>query len=229
VEGAFDFGGVRFRVMDTAGIRRKGKVRESVEYYSVNRAIGSISECELVFLLVDAEEDISDQDKKIAALAVRAGRGVILVLSKWDRLDEVPNRLHAIQDRVSFLFPQLDFAPVVPVSGLTGYNLEALMKTARQVHEQLICRIDTPRLNKALGEWVATRPPSGRYNVKIRYGVHASANPHKFLFFANRTKGLPVHYSRYLVGCIRKQFKLTMVPISVEVRVGQERSAAYHV
>ncbi|MDR0602033.1 MAG: ribosome biogenesis GTPase Der, partial [Treponema sp.] len=109
VEGSFFWKGRSFQVLDTAGIRRKSKVTESIEYYSVNRAIKTIDSADIVFLVMDAEEGLSDQDKKIAALASERGRGLILVLNKWDLMPAVKNTFAAVSDRIRFLFGKMEY------------------------------------------------------------------------------------------------------------------------
>ena len=219
VEGQFRYRDRTIAVVDTAGIRRKGKVRDSVEYYSVNRAIGTIRDSEVILLVVDAVEGLADQDKKIAQLAVREGRGVVLVLNKWDLMSDVQNRLTAVVDRIRFQFPVLDFAPVMAISAERGSGVEQLLAKVVGVHEQLNRRVATPRLNQALTRWTAENPPSGRHNVKLRYATQTSSNPLKFCFFANRSEGLPEAYTRYLVGKLRESFGLDSVPIAVSIRV----------
>ncbi|HOV64848.1 MAG TPA: ribosome biogenesis GTPase Der, partial [Spirochaetia bacterium] len=120
VEGLFEYRGRQFKVLDTAGIRRKSKVGQNVEYYSVNRAIHAIDESDVVFLIIDALEGLSEQDKKISDQIIKKGRGVILVLNKWDALKPVPNQFKAMEDRVRFQFPVLSFAPLLPLSAKEG-------------------------------------------------------------------------------------------------------------
>ncbi|MDR2143908.1 MAG: ribosome biogenesis GTPase Der, partial [Treponema sp.] len=127
VEGSFVFRNRTFRVLDTAGIRRKSRVNENIEYYSVNRAIKAIGEADIVFLLIDAREGLSDQDKKIASLACEKGRGVILVLNKWDLMPAVKNAENAVKDRIRYFFGQMEYAPIVPLSAKDGSGVENLL------------------------------------------------------------------------------------------------------
>jgi GTP-binding protein len=225
VEGRFKHGGRSLVVLDTAGIRRKGKVTEAVEYYSVNRSIKSIDESDVVILVIDAQEGISDQDKKIAALAAREGRGIILALNKWDRLVQGMGRKEAdlvwrkIQDRTRFLFPTLGFAPLLRISALTGAGVKRLLETVLAVHEQLNRTVATPRLNRQLQSWLSeyALPVRGR-NVKIRYATQTGVNPLRFLFFVNNLRGYPRRYNQYLSGRIRRDFGFDKVPLFVEVR-----------
>ncbi len=219
IDGFFSFSNRRFRVVDTAGIRRKKKIEDDVEYYSVNRAIKTIDESDVVFLMIDSEEGLSEQDKKIANLVVKKGRGIVLVLNKWDKLENIPNRLQAVKDRVRFLFPHLDFAPLLNISALRGEGIKKLLNTALRVYGQLNRRIETPLLNEKLKEWTEEYPlPVRGKNVKIRYAVQVSINPIKFVFFVNRKRGFPSVYKRYLENKIRKELGFSLVPFELEIR-----------
>jgi GTP-binding protein len=229
VEGAFSWKGRDFRVLDTAGIRRRAKVRENIEYYSVNRAIKSIDDADIVFLLVDAEEGLSDQDKKIAALAHDKGRGIILVLNKWDKMPPIKNSFQAACDRIHFLFGQLEFAPIAALSALDGSGLDKLLNTAVTMYRQLTTQVETAKLNQALERWLReSPPPSGpQTHFKLRYGVQKSANPAVFIFFASRPQAVGAAYIAYLRNRIRADLGFSMVPVAVEIRgvPGRERGS----
>jgi GTP-binding protein len=220
VEGGFSWKGRNFRVLDTAGIRRRARVRENVEYYSVNRAIKSIGEADIVFLLIDAEEGLSDQDKKIAALAHDKGRGIILVLNKWDKTPRIKNSFQAACDRIHFFFGKLEFAPIVAISALDGSGVDKLLNTALSMYRQLNTRIETARLNQALERWLQeSPPPSGpRTRFKLRYGVQKSASPVGFIFFASRPQAVGEPYIAYLRNRIRGDLGFSMIPVTVEIR-----------
>ncbi len=217
VEGIFQHDGKTFRILDTAGIRRKSRVKDPIEYYSVNRAIESIAHANLVFLTIDAREGIVDQDKKIAAQAVKEGRGIVVVLGKWDLLKDTPGLREEASENVRFQFPVIGFAPIVPVSALTGYGMHGLLDTAQEVWRQLHLRVGTGKLNQALESWVEHyRLPVRGKNYKIRFVTQVSANPVRFVAFVNRLAGFPKGYGQYLENCIRRDLGFTMVPVSIE-------------
>lgn len=220
VEGRFEFRHKIYRVMDTAGIRKKKRVGKNVEYYSVNRAIKTIEEADVVILMIDAVEGLGDQDKKIATQIVKKGRGVVLVLNKWDMVKDVPNQMEAIRDRTRFLFPIINFAPIVPLSAVTGEGLDKLFEQIYNIWKQLNHRVDTSTLNSALKKWVEwTEPPryrGGRY--KIFYGTQTSANPVHFILFVNRKRGFPESYLQYIKNNIRSDLGFTSVPVEVELK-----------
>ncbi|MDR1105684.1 MAG: ribosome biogenesis GTPase Der [Treponema sp.] len=228
VEGTFSWKGRAFEVLDTAGIRRKSKVTENIEYYSVNRAIKTIDNADIVFLVIDAEEGFSDQDKKIAALASERGRGIILVLNKWDRMPQVKNAFTAVQDRIRFLFGQMEYAPVVPVSALDGSGVDRLLNTAVNMFSQLVSKVETAKLNQALRQWLAEYPPpSGpQTRFSVKYAVQTSENPVAFIFFVSRPRAVSEAYVSYLKNRIRRDLGFSLIPVGVEIRASrQERGA----
>ncbi len=223
VEGSFSYRRKRFEVLDTAGIRRRSRVRESIEYYSVGRATESIRRADIVLLLVDAVEGLADQDKKIASLAVKEGRGILLVLNKWDLLAAKPRLQKETSERIRFLFPVLGFAPIVPVSALTGFGVKRLLDTALELGEQLRRRVGTGRLNQALEQWISHYPlPVRGKNYKIRFATQVGVNPVRFVVFVNRMAGFPAAYSQYLENCIRRELGFGQVPVAVEFRASRK-------
>ncbi len=220
VKGHFQYRKHNFRVLDTAGIRKKKRVVQDVEYYSVNRAIKSINQSDVVFLLIDVEEGLSEQDKKIAHQIVKKGKGVILVLNKWDLKDDVKNEFKAVEDRMRFLFPILDFSPIIPISAKTGEGVKELLNTALEIRKQLQNRVDTSVLNEALTEWVDFTPiPNVKSKAfKIRYITQVSSDPVEFILFVNREKLFPQSYLRYIKNQIKKEFGFNKIPFTVELK-----------
>jgi GTP-binding protein len=231
VGGTLCYKGRTLRIMDTAGIRRRSRVAEAVEYYSVNRAIRSIEEAELVVLLMGAQEGVCEQDKKIAALAARAGRGVILALNKIDLLAgaragreagakaRAQAQLREIEEKVRFFFPLLDFAPLVALSAATGSGVDRLLNEVLEVGRQLGRQVPTGKLNQAVKRWVAeySLPVRGR-NVKIRYATQTGTNPVRFLFFVNSLRQFPERYLAYLKNRIRAELGFGKVPVDIALR-----------
>ncbi|MDR2027906.1 MAG: ribosome biogenesis GTPase Der [Treponema sp.] len=227
VEGAFAYKNREFQVLDTAGIRRKSKVTENIEYYSVTRAIKSMDEADVVFLMIDALEGLSEQDKKIAALANERGRGIIMVLNKWDTMPQVKNAFTAVSDRIHFLFGKMEYAPIVPVSARDGTGVDTLLNTAIRIYAQLIRRVDTGPLNQALEQWLRENPPpiGPRTRFKIKYAVQVSDNPVHFVFFVSRPQAVNEAYLSYLRNKIRKDLGYSLIPIGIEVRPSRKDRA----
>jgi GTP-binding protein len=225
IEGVFRYKSSTFQILDTAGIRRKNKVHADLEYYSVNRAIASINDADIVFLMLDATEELSDQDKKIASLAVDKGKGIILVLNKWDLVGSEANRFNAMRDRIAYVFPILRYAPVKAVSALKGKGIPSLLDSAVSLYGQLGRRIDTGRLNQALLQWTGEHPPPRAKSgapYKARYITQVSVRPLRFILFTNKKKGFPGSYLGYITNRIREEFDFSSVPLELELR-GRER------
>lgn len=220
VEGGFVYKNKIFSIMDTAGIRRKKKVGENIEYYSVHRAIASIAEADIVFLMIDATQGLCEQDKKIANLVVKQGRGVVLVLNKWDLIAPLANQEDATKDRIRFLFPILNYAPVVFLSALKSEGVKKLLDVTVNVYNQLYKRVDTSILNKALDNWLYDYEPKpqGKLHYKAKYITQVSVAPLKFALFVNRVKGFPSDWISYAKNRIRKDLGFLNVPIELELK-----------
>jgi GTPase len=223
VSGNFTYKDKLFQILDTAGIRRKTKVKEDIEYYSVQRAIKSLEETDLVFFVIDSLDGITMQDKKIVGLAEDRGRGIILVLNKWDILPPMPNRLEATIDRIHFLFPVFKYAPIIPLSAMTGWNAPKLLSTALRVWEQMNRRIETAKLNQAVQKWIKEYPVKTRGKVvRVKYATQLSVNPVRFVFFVNTIKAFTADYENFLANKIRKELGFGTIPLSLSFRKGAD-------
>ncbi|MCL2211911.1 MAG: ribosome biogenesis GTPase Der [Treponema sp.] len=224
VEGRFKWKSQEFIILDTAGIRRKAKVSENIEYYSVNRAIKTINDADIVVLMIDAVEGLSDQDKKIAALAHDKGRGIILALNKWDTMPQLKNTFKTAEDKIHFQFGQMEYAPIIPVSAKDGSGVDKILSIAVKMYKQLNTSISTSHLNQALEQWLTEHPPpSGpRTRFKVKYAVQKSANPVHFIFFTSRTQAVSDSYVSYLKNRIRKDLGFSMVPVLLEIKSSSE-------
>lgn len=220
VEATFTYRGSDYVVVDTAGIRRKAKIEEAVEYYSTQRAIDAVERADVVLLIVDSLDGIAEQDKKIAQIAERRGKGVIICLNKTDTLSGVKNEIQAISDRARFVFPVLAYAPIVPMSALEGVGIDELMKTIGKVSAQLHRRVITGKLNGAMRSWFDQTPPPlvRRRPVRFRYATQVGTNPPRFIVFADRGSGMPAEYLTYLRNRLRRDLGFTHVPLEVHVR-----------
>lgn len=220
LEGSFAYRDKKFRLLDTAGIRRKNRVHENLEYYSVTRAISAIEQSEVVVLMIDAEKGLSEQDKKISAQVVKHGRGIILAVNKWDLLEDIPNRIQAVRDRINFLFPVLEFAPILPISAKEGSGVQELLQTSLKIQRQLYTRLGTGVLNQKLKAWQEHTPPPSRKGFfwKVKYITQVSVLPMKFILFVNRKKDFPESYVGFIKNRVRKDFALGNIPIQFELR-----------
>ena len=211
-------------IIDTAGIRRRARVTENIEYYSVNRAIRAMFEADVTVLLVDTAEGLSEQDKKITAQAVKKGRTVVMALNKWDEHPPDPARLKKAVERVRFQFPVLEWAPLLPISALEGHGLCELLDTVLKADRQQNRRVDTAELNRAVSEWVDLTPPPTRRGrpFKVKYITQVSTRPVRFACFVNRSTGFPDSYRRFLINRIRREFGFDLVPVELILKEGRK-------
>ena len=211
------------RLVDTAGLRRKPRVESKLEQLSVSDALRSIRFAETVILVVDALQPLERQDLTIARLVENEGRGVVLALNKWDAVEEPAALLKHLRERLSVSLPQLQGVAVVPVSALTGYGLDALMKAVSAAGEVWNRRVGTADLNRWLATVQQLHPPplvAGR-RLRLRYITQVNTRPPTFALFASKPGDLPDSYRRYLVNALRREFELPGTPIRMMLRKGK--------
>ena len=224
VEGSFRYNGRDIQILDTAGIRRKAKVTENIEYYSVNRAIKSLDDCDVVFLMIDVNEGLAEQDKKICSLAYERGRGIIFVMNKWDAYkNKEETKFKDIVEDIRIMFGHMNFAPILQLSAKNGDGIKVLMDTALELYGQLTKKIDTSTLNTALNDWLFKYPPpaSRTAHFKIRYITQKSVNPVNFLIFATRPEVVPDTYLAYLKNRIREDLGFDKIPVQLEMKASR--------
>jgi GTP-binding protein len=217
------WGGHEFRVFDTAGVRRKARVQEKLEKLSVGDGLRAVKFAEVVILLLDVASSFETQDLRLADLAEREGRAVVIAVNKWDLETDKPQRLRELREAFDRLLPQLKGAPLVTVSALTGQGLDRLREAVLKMHRLWNERIPTAKLNRWLAEAVAAHPPPapGGRRIKLRYMTQVKARPPSFIAFCTRAEDLPESYTRYLVNGLRKDFGLDGVPIRLSYRSGE--------
>jgi GTP-binding protein len=210
----------RFRIFDTAGMRRRAKVEETLEKLSVADALRAIQFAEVVVLLVDAERPFEEQDLRIADLVEREGRAFVLALGKWDLVEQRAGKLGKLSEEAGYRLPQLKGAPLVAVSGHTGEGLDRLMQAVVDIHAVWNRRVPTRALNRWLEHAVAEHPPpavAGR-RIRLNYITQPKARPPSFVMFASRADAVPDAYRRYLVNGLREAFDLKGTPIRLTMR-----------
>lgn len=212
-----------FKLFDTAGLRKRARVEDKLEKLSVADGLRAVRFAEVVVVLLDATIPFEKQDLTIVDLIEQEGRALVIGLNKWDLVADQPGLLKDLKEKAARLLPQVKGAPVVPLSGLAGEGIDALMKAVLQVYGVWNTRISTARLNEWLAEALAANPPpavSGR-RIKIRYMTQVKSRPPHFAIFGNQLEALPKSYSRYLVNNIREVFGLPGVPIRLTLRTGK--------
>lgn len=218
-----DWGGRPVRIFDTAGLRRKSRVQEKLERLSTADALRAIRFAEVVVVLMEEATAFETQDLRIADLAEREGRAVVMAISKWDLVEDRPARLRALREQFERLLPQLRGAPLVPVSALTGQGLDRLAQAVREAHQVWNMRVPTAQLNRWLQAAVEAHPPpapSGR-RIRLRFMTQVKARPPSFVAWCSRPEELPESYVRYLVNGLREAFGLKGTPIRLVLRKGE--------
>jgi len=215
--------GVRVRLVDTAGLRRKARIEEALEKLSTQDTIRAITFAEVVVLVMDATHPFETQDLQIADLVEREGRALVFVLAKWDLVEDPGLRLKAFIEHAEHMLPQLRGAPVVALSAETGRGLDRLMPAVVKAHADWSTKLKTRDLNDWLKLAVERHPPpavQGR-RVKPKYMAQIKARPPTFVLFASRADKLPDSYRRYLVNSLRESFELPGTPIRITVKSGR--------
>jgi GTP-binding protein len=220
------WGGRRFRIHDTAGLRRRSRIEEKLEKLSVADALNAVRFAEVVVVLLDAEHPFEEQDLRIADLVEREGRAVVIAFNKWDLVEKRSGATARLREEVDHWLPQIKGVSVVPVSGLTGAGLERLMQAVVEAHAVWNRRAPTSALNRWLAGVVAAHPPpavSGR-RIRLDYVTQPKSRPPSFVLFCSRADAVPDDYRRYLVNSLRETFDLPGTPIRLTLR---EKSNPY--
>ena len=214
----FERQGQRFELIDTAGLRRKGKVFEAIEKFSVVKTLQAIESAHVVLLLLDATQGVTDQDAHIAGYILESGRAVVLALNKWDAVDDYQRELvqRSIETRLAFLkFANLHF-----ISAIKRQGLGPVWTSIAQAHKSAYCKMPTPVLTRLLLEAVQFQSPkrSGMFRPKLRYAHQGGMNPPVIVVHGNSLEHVTDSYKRFLEGRFRKEFELSGTPLRVEMK-----------
>ena len=217
----FERDGKKFELIDTAGLRRKGKVFEAIEKFSVVKTLQAIESANVVLLLLDATQGVTDQDAHIAGFILDAGRAVVLAINKWDAVDAYQRELvqRSIETRLAFLkFAELHF-----ISARKRQGLGPLWRSIAKAHQAAMRKMPTPQLTRLLQEAVQFQAPkrSGMYRPKLRYAHQGGMNPPVIVVHGNSLEGVTDAYKRFLEGRFRKAFDLTGTPLRVEMKTAR--------
>ncbi len=215
----------KYIFIDTAGIRKKSKITENIEKYSITRTLLAIERADICVLMIDALEGVTEQDTKIAGEAHEAGKGVIIVVNKWDAYEKENGTLEKYTKEVYEKLAYLSYAPILFLSAKTGQRVHKLFELINQVASQNAMRVSTATLNQVLNEAIAiVQPPTDKgKRLKIFYMTQASTKPPTFVVFVNDKKLFHFSYERYLINQIRKEFGLTGTPVRMMVREKNEK------
>lgn len=220
IDTPFQWQDQKFVLVDTAGLRRQSKVNESIEKYSVLRTIAAIERSDVCFIMIDAEEGITDQDKKVAGFAHDAGKASIFVVNKWDLLEKDNHTYNAFKNDIRDEFAYMPYAPVAFVSAKTGQRVMQLLEQAIYVSNNHALRISTGVLNDVINEAIAlNQTPSDKgKRLKIYYATQISVKPPTFVLFVNDKELAHFSYIRYLENQLRKNFNFEGTPIVFKVK-----------
>ena len=207
----------KYMIIDTAGIRRKSKVEESLEYYSVLRAIKTIKRADVCILMLDGKEGLTEQDKRIAGIAAEELKPIVVVVNKWDLVDKNKVSMKSMKEELYAELPFLSYAPIEFVSALTGQRTTKILEISDTIYEEYTKRISTGILNTVLKEAVLMNNPPTRKGrvVKINYATQVSTAPPKFVLFCNYPELIHFSYARYIENKFREAFGFDGSPILI--------------
>lgn len=224
IDTPFEYEGRRYMLIDTAGIRKKARVEEDVEYYSVVRSIAAIRRADVVLIMVDAVEGFTEQDVKIAGLVHEAGKPGIIVMNKWDAVEKDESTMNRITAGLKQDLKFMDYFYVRYISALSGQRVSTVLPAVDEVYAHTSQRVTTGLLNDVIGDAITVNPPpthNGK-RLKIFYCTQVGMNPPSFVVFVNDPKLMHFSYRRYLENSLRKSFDFLGTPIRITVRAKAE-------
>ena len=220
VDTVFYHEGKPYVIIDTAGIRKRGKVYESVEKYSVLRAMSAIERCDTALFVIDGEKGIREQDKHVAGYAHEAGKPVIIVVNKWDLVEKDDHTMNVFTEKIRKEFAYLSYAPIIFVSAVTGQRVKNILPLAEEVYNNASRRISTNVLNEVISDAQVTTPAPARNGKKFRiyYATQVAVLPPTFVLSCNDPKLMHFSYERFIENTLRDAFEFTGTPIRIIAR-----------
>jgi len=218
IEIEFERDDRRYTLIDTAGLRRRGKVFEAVEKFSVIKTLQAIEACNVVLLMLDAQHEISDQDAHIAGFVVESGRALVVAVNKWDNLSR--DQRERIEREFDRKMKFLSFAKVHQISALRGQGVNAVLRSVKAAHAAAFSKLSTPKLTRALHDAVAQQQPprKGIFRPKMRYAHQGGQNPPRIIIHGNALDAISEPYKRYLESKFRDVFELAGTPLRIEFK-----------
>jgi GTPase len=226
IEVPFQRNGRRYTLIDTAGLRRRGKTGEPVEYFSIVKALQSIEESNVAILLLDASTGITEQDAHVAGYVLERGRAVVVAVNKWDAADKEARERMKME--LAWKLGFLGFAETHFISAREGKGMGQLLRSVDAAYAAAMVRLPTPKLTRALTAAIERQAPprSGRFRPKLRYAHQGGINPPRIIIHGNSLDQVPESYKRYLEAFFREKFSLAGTPMSIEFRTGRNPYAA---
>ena len=201
--------------IDTAGLRRKSKIKENIEKYSILRTVAAVERSDVCILLIDAEEGVTEQDTKVAGIAHEKGRAAIIVVNKWDKIEKDEKTMKKFEEQIKIDLPYMPYAPILFISAKTGQRVQKLFNLIYTVYQNHALRISTGVLNEVIIDALAMHaPPSDKgRTLRLYYTTQVSVKPPTFVFFVNNSKLMHFSYERYLENKIRESFGFIGTPL----------------
>ena len=226
VDSSFERNGQSYMVVDTAGIRRRGKLSDKVEKFSVMRALSSIERCDIALILIDAEEGITEQDTKVIGYCVERGRACLVLLNKWDLIQKDKKRQKKLLEDVERSTRFVGYSPTLKISAMTGFGVNNLFSILGKVYEQFSLKFNTGKVNRVLQKAVTAHTPTLHrgHRLKFYYSTQVSSKPPTFVIFVNYPKGVHFSYYRYLVNYFRTELGLDMTILRIFLRERERKS-----
>lgn len=226
VDTILEKGGHKYLLVDTAGIRRRGKVQDKLEKFSVLRALSALEKCHVALFLVDVGEGITEQDSKVISYSIERGRACLILLNKWDLVKEDKKRQKWLMNEVERLTRFMGYAPVLTVSALTGSGVNKILPAVNKIYQQFAMEFTTNRLNRTLQKAVDEHNPPifQGHKVKFYYATQVGTKPPTVVIFTNYLKGVTPSYERFLVGRFREELGLDQSPLRLVFRERERKS-----
>jgi GTPase len=225
IDSVWEMNGATYLLIDTAGIRRKGKVHRKLEKFSIIKALRSLDRCDVALIVIDAAEGVTDQDINVAGYALERGCGCILLLNKWDLVGKDSKTAKEYYERLRYQAKFLNFAPAMTISALTGQRVQKIFKQVDEIYEQYARRITTGQLNRFLERAIEKNEPSlhrGK-RIKFYYAAQISIKPPTIVCFVNYPQAVHFSYKRYLINQLRQETGLDKTPIRIIFRQREGR------
>jgi GTP-binding protein len=220
VDTMFTYRGKNYLLIDTAGIRRKARVKKKIEKYSMIKSLKSLDRCHVAAILLDAAEGVSEQDARICGYALERGRGVVLVVNKWDLIKDEIQKTKELDNSIDRQLQFISFAPRINLSALTGKRVMKLFDKIDLVYDHFSQRINTSSVNSAIKKMIEKHPPPriGRGRLKFLYATQPRTRPPTFVVFVNRPDMVHFSYERFIINQLRTHFQLEFTPIKLKFK-----------
>ena len=220
IDSLLKYYGKTITLVDTAGLRKRSKINESIEFYSTIRTQRAIAHCDVSLVLIDAEKGFSKQDKSIMDYVIKKGKGLVIIVNKWDLVEKETHTMKDFTDEIAYQFRSLAHYPILYISALTKQRVSKVLGIAQSVYETRQKKIATAKLNQFLKKVIAQQSPPATHGkvINMKYMTQVHTGPHLFVIFTNYPKLIPMSYRRFIENQLRENFDLLGVPVRVSFR-----------